>query len=285
MKRQNILAIIGSTIGLSLISNPLLAQQGPAELWIWDNAANTLRELDETVPSSDTVISSVLSNAADIEFAGDIFYYASLRGPGGRLLLTIDANTGSQLNSVAFDFGTSSSDNITALELIDGVLYGGAAIGGSGSTSFAELATIDVNTGLVSIIGATSIGGPLGGLAYNGSTAYAVQAGGQNPTDLFTIDLATGASTSVGSTGVQLSGLEFGADGVLYATGIGSNSGQLYTINPTDGSSTLIGSIAGGSQVRAITSSFSGTQSVPEPGTIFGLLTVASVGLLTRRKK
>jgi len=50
------------------------------------------------------------------------------------------------------------------------------------------------------------------------------------PALLYTINLITGAATTVASTAIQAGSLEFGPDGLLYAGGTGSNGGNLYRI-------------------------------------------------------
>jgi hypothetical protein len=66
--------------------------------------------------------------------------------------------------------------------------------------------------------------------------------GGLSPSDLYTVDLATGRATKVGTTGVRLGSLEFGPDGNLYAGGnLRPDAGKLFRIDRDTGASTLVG--------------------------------------------
>src|SRR5579871_1370725 len=75
----------------------------------------------------------------------------------------------------------------------------------------------------------------LGASSYSfGQTAYAVD-GSDN---LWSVNLATGASTLIGNDGAFLEGLALSPGGVLYGTDTGGN---VYTINTTTAASTLLG--------------------------------------------
>src|SRR5207302_8033583 len=58
--------------------------------------------------------------------------------------------------------------------------------------------------------------------------------------NLVTINLTTGAATTVGSVGFNAGSLEFGPDGNLYA-GSTDGAGNLYRIDKTNGAATLVG--------------------------------------------
>ncbi|GGG46136.1 T9SS type A sorting domain-containing protein [Bizionia arctica] len=113
------------------------------------------------------------------------------------------------------------------------------------------LATTDVN--LVSVepdTGAITIVAPLTGAAtdvtYSGlswnqtnSTMYALTTDGTT-TNLYTLDLTTGAMTLIGATGTTL-GIWLAIDnaGIIYMADIGNDN--FYTLNPTTGAATLVG--------------------------------------------
>jgi hypothetical protein len=61
--------------------------------------------------------------------------------------------------------------------------------------------------------------------------------------DFGSIDLATGAFTRLGNSGLTLAGLGV-ANSTLYATNIHTLPGNLYTVNPANGGLTLVGSSA-----------------------------------------
>lgn len=276
---------------LLLLPTSASAIQGPAQLWILDDDTslpagpggdtNGIREVDEQVPEAGALVSTEgVSNAPEIEYAGDVFYVSTASALEPSSLEIVNAGTGLVQETLILDYsgaisGAGSSPVATALELVGSVLYAGIVGeqgGGGGNPS--ELATIDPVTGLVTSVGLTGIDRPLGGLAYDG-TLYAINAGGASPASLFTVDLGTGAAALVGSTGVQLTGLEFGVDGLLYALGRGSNNDELFTLDPTTGAATLLGALDGGADGAAITSAFF----VPEPATALlvglGLLALA----------
>lgn len=77
--------------------------------------------------------------------------------------------------------------------------------------------------------------------------------GGSSASALYTIDPATGDETSVGATGIAITGLAFHPiSDVLYATTTNlspsSTNRKLYTIDPTTGTATLVGALSIGSR-------------------------------------
>ena len=130
---------------------------------------------------------------------------------------------------------------LSGLESVEGVLYA-TAIPYMCEPSL--LVTVNPMTGATTTIGPTGKG-PISGLAWDPvtQTMYGVTDCLQESgfSELVTIDLATGWATSVGSTGVYLGSIEFGADGQLYGGGNPDDGGHLYTVNPATGSVTLIG--------------------------------------------
>ncbi len=108
---------------------------------------------------------------------------------------------------------------------------------GANATDF-TLVSIDTLTGVLTPIGSTgSI--QFNGLAYDvlDSVLYAITG-----TDLYTIDISTGASTLIGSCNVASStfiNLACSPSGVLYS--VNMNDDILYSINKTTGAATPIG--------------------------------------------
>jgi hypothetical protein len=143
----------------------------------------------------------------------------------------------------------SDGGSFNGLEYVGVTLYGAFIMETFGST----LATLDPTTGVVSAIGLTGVD-PLSGLAWDSSTAtmYAVD-GGPGPANLYTVNLATGAVTPVGNTGLQLGSLQFGPDGQLYAGGSGANAGDIYTIAVPSGVPALVGNYGLGGTVTGLT--------------------------------
>jgi PKD repeat protein len=73
--------------------------------------------------------------------------------------------------------------------------------------------------------------------------------GGSSASNLYTVDETTGSMSSIGATGVALTGLAFDpTDGTLYGSTTrlsSSNPKSLVTINPTTGASTLVAAYSG----------------------------------------
>jgi hypothetical protein len=172
----------------------------------------------------------------------------------------------------------TGGDVITAMEFVGSTLYGGftTEVAPGGPTS---LVTIDTTTGGVSVVGATGIGTPLGGLAFDGATMYAVTAGG-SVGELYTIDLLSGTASLVGPTGFGMTALEFGSDGVLYGLpnqrpGFG---GHLLSINTLTGAGTDLGDL-GIFNLNALTSPIP----IPPAVWLFGSGLLGLIGV-SRRK-
>jgi hypothetical protein len=90
----------------------------------------------------------------------------------------------------------------------------------------------------------------------SGQTLYGATAADNGPSDLFTLNPATGAlASTIGPIGFSVTGLAFNPlTGVLYgATGTidDTNPHSLITINTTTGAGTLVGSFSLGSQTLA----------------------------------
>ncbi|MFZ4523061.1 MAG: T9SS type A sorting domain-containing protein [Bacteroidales bacterium] len=106
-----------------------------------------------------------------------------------------------------------------------------------------NLATINTTTGARTVIG--DMGFSMNGLSYNpaNGTMYGVTYNSvTSATDLYTIDLATGASTLVGSAaGVLLINLAINNAGVCYSVDLSSDN--LGTVNLTTGAFTVVGPI------------------------------------------
>ncbi len=132
-----------------------------------------------------------------------------------------------------------NAHTFTGLEWVGSTLYGTSIDTSSGPSS---LRILDPWTGTSTLIGATGLG-PISGLAYDeGSGTMFGVTGGAGVSDLITINLATGAATTVGPTGISTAGsLEFAPNGLLYAGGGQTASGNLYTINPFTGAALLVG--------------------------------------------
>ena len=240
------------------------AVQAPAaaiELYAWETEVEHLYTIDPAGPTATFIGGGDPFRLAEIEYVDPFIYGSS----DGNLLMKIDPSTGLVISFMTLTSPPFSA--ITSLEYVGSTLYGGLFLRRSNET---HLVTIDIDTGVVTIIGATGVGSPLGGLAWDGTTMYAVSAGGSTPR-LFTVDLTTGATTLVGNVtvvgapSIQLTALEFGSDGVLYSVpavyGPGGLNGHLLSIDPVTAEATDLG-YTGVPNLVALTSDFMGAIAV-----------------------
>ncbi len=157
-------------------------------------------------------------------------------------------NTGAAIGGAISD---SPHENFNALTFIGSTLYA-AGEGSTGGTSPSGLFILNPTTGTATLIGMTGINGPVSGIAYDpaNSTLYGIE-GGTGPTfNLVTLNLTTGAATTLFSTGFAAGSLSFGSDGQLYG---GSNTGQLYNINVANQAVTPLSIAAVPSAVSGLT--------------------------------
>lgn len=165
---------------------------------------------------------------------------------GGPNLHQLNPMTGGTITTVAHTPG-----GLVGLEFVGSTLYG-TFISGPGAPS--DLVIVNTGTGALTTIGPTGFG-PISGLAYDPVSGIMYGVVGGNPGagdggsgggDLVTVDLASGAATSVGPTGLTaVGGLAFAPNGTLYG-GTASNSmtpNSLFTIDPATGAATFVGSV------------------------------------------
>lgn len=109
-----------------------------------------------------------------------------------------------------------------------------------GVTHDAELISIDITTGAVTLIGSLPEG--MTEAVYDFSTDRFYAQGANGSFTLYEIDPATGDQISVVSTTGAYTGMEF-VGGVLYATMItgGGGDSDLVTVDPATGTATVIG--------------------------------------------
>lgn len=128
----------------------------------------------------------------------------------------------------------------------NGIEYVGTTAYGTAITfslNPSELRTLEPFSGNSAPVGFTGVG-PISGLAYDedNEIMYGTGGGGITTNNFYTLDLATGVASVVGSSGFTAGGLQFGPDGKLYAGASGySVAGNLYEIDPSSGAATLVG--------------------------------------------
>ncbi len=98
-----------------------------------------------------------------------------------------------------------------------------------------NLSTVDIDTGVATLVGNTGIGGVVE-IAFNPQTGalYGLSNGGS----LYTLNPLTAASTFIGNTGNVVRGMACSPDGTLYGF---TDMGKLYRIDPTTGGTTAVG--------------------------------------------
>jgi hypothetical protein len=109
------------------------------------------------------------------------------------------------------------------------------------------------------------------GLTVANGLLYGLAQGGA---ELYTINVATGATTAVGATGVSgtfsFGGLTTASDGTLYASlaNFSGSTSEFFAIDPTTGKATLVGNIAF-AQVSGLLDNSPSNGTSPEPSTFF----------------
>lgn len=199
--------------------------QAMAAFYGYDGKNRILYDINPSTPSATQIGASGGSGSiSEIEYRNGVIYGADTDTGCLRL---IDPATGAFEGTLALTF-PSEGNAITALQFVGDTLYGGLATGrGERAAGQSYLVTINTTTGVVSLIGNTGMGYPLGGLAYDGVKLYGISAGGGTAV-LYTLDVSTGAATSVGT--VRIDGNNFSATALEYA-----ESGKLYSLpNGTD---------------------------------------------------
>ena len=118
-----------------------------------------------------------------------------------------------------------------------------AQVGYSVTNEGDNLYSIDLATGVATLIGPLGISGDYEGLSFQPGTGTLFAYDDDVNAQLVTINTATGAATAVGLSVVPIgeAGLTFAPDGTLYAA---DQDGELlYTLNPATGAATLVGSL------------------------------------------
>ena len=213
----------------------------------WDVAGEDLWSIDTAVPIRSIFVGGGNSGfASEIEFRNGVVYGTDT-GDNTNFSM-IDPSTGIVFNTITLTF-PPEGNVLTSLEFVGDTLYAGLTIEGSQGTEPTYLSTVDLGTGVVTVVGAAGITSPFGGLAYDrsGAMMYAISAGGSTAT-LYTIDLITGAATAVASVLVgglpfKATALEFGGDGVLYTAPSFNDPlfGHLLTIDSMTGAAIDLG--------------------------------------------
>lgn len=177
----------------------------------------------------------ILGNCERLQ-AGALFAVSGA-GNGPSTLYKLDPSTGAVLTTV----GPTGFSHITGLAFnpITGVLYGHQSdIYGSGATN---LVTIDVITGVATLVGSTSIQSPDMSFDPSGNLyAWAEASTGGIFDQLVQIDPTTAAATPVGVSvvGTLNTGLAFNKAGTLYLKNFFGSG--IFEINKVTGAATFV---------------------------------------------
>ena len=280
-------ANIGLIVGLALLSLAGGAPRATAAILFGSSTPTGFVDL-YTIDSGTAAATPVGTDnrfetyIPEIEYGGGVIYATDTES---RVLHTISPSTGQISSSFPLRF-PAGGEVLTALEFVGATLYAGFTEEEAREREDTYLTAIDLATGDVSIIGATGIGSPLGGLAFDlaSGVMFSITAGG-SVAQLHTIDLVSGAATLVGpvtvdGAGLGATALEFGPDGVLYALPNRRDplAGHLLRLDPATGEATDLGD-TGIADLNALTS-------IPEPA-VLPLLAIAlgAAGLLRKRNR
>ena len=179
--------------------------------------------LTQKIPSTDTMRVPVSK--------GDTFYAYCAYDPSAVIPegpICFESDNPGEINSIA---PTVSADFIAGGCWANGVWYGSEY----GTSS--QIWTIDENTGTMTAIGFAGI--DIHGMAYDPSTGILY---GSSPTALYTINMATGAGTLIGTFnigGELVIAIACDEVGNMYAHDIVTDA--IYTVNTATGQATLIG--------------------------------------------
>jgi hypothetical protein len=207
---------------LCLISTPASA----AILYGHGNRDGSLYEIDTEAQTVTLLGRDLDRRGPDIELSPDGTTVYMVQQPD-KLLFAINPANGQSISSIPLtgfptDPPVFSTSTATALATVGGTLYGSFHESGV-ETKPGQLAIIDVETGVISHIGSMApLNRPSGGMAYVGGVMYAVSSTANRNSVLFTVDLNTGAASSIAPLtldGVQqqtVTGLVY-ADGTMYA--------------------------------------------------------------------
>ena len=246
--------------------------------------------------------SSEAASLIGISLNGDVFSINSETGTG-----TFLGNSGFGGNSAASDssgtvYTVSSGGIFGTLVQIDPLTGAGTAVAPVSTSRFSVrglafdendilyavlsqisvdtvdvLATIDINTGLVSQIG------PISNLTSIQSLAFSPDGrlfGQSVARALYELNPLTGDASLVGGTGIAaIQALEFTSDGSLLGI-----RNQLFEIDPATGATNLVGD-GGYTDIRGLALIPSIPEDVPEPASVLGLLAVGVIAAGSALKK
>jgi len=252
-RHRTALACVASLLALA---GAALAQPAPGTLLgSTGSQGNSLISVD-TATGTGTFLCDLgdYGPVTEIRHRADGVLFATT-GQGDSALITIDAATCTETLVGQHAFGA-----VNALAFAGNTLYGAFFAPPAPPVeglSPVYLVSVDTATAQLTQIDMLPYD-RVRGMAYDAATAtmYGVgsaalqpppPAEGEVADELFTIDLTTGNTTVIGSTGQSLGALTFGADGTLYAgeavavPNEGTTGARLFTLDPATGAATVVG--------------------------------------------
>ena len=216
----------------------------PVTLLAWDNGHSADEALVRVRPT-DVGYTSVsggnvvgVGNGWELEYALDgVIYVVDRDFP--QWLRKIDPATGQALGSVFLQY-PPEGDLITAMEWVAGDLWAAITDVSSRGAATTHLCTIDLDTGVISVVGDTGVVESFGGLTFGSAEGalIAVTTSGPGPATLYALKstgqaFKLGELTENGEPTPRMTGLEFGPDGHLYAIPNQQSewNGHIYLIN------------------------------------------------------
>jgi hypothetical protein len=194
--------------------------------------------------------------------------------PSGQLFAT---NTNGDLFTLNTATGASTLIGSTGRGNIEALDFNGNTLLGVALNNTATLFSINTSSAAVTDLATLSPGpGSIRSIAVDSSGVLYIRSDG-SPKTLSSVDLATGAVTSVGSLGGNsLYAMDFGPNGTLYGF---DDNGFIYSINTSTGASTYLGTTGTILWLGAT------IQAVPEPATWALLVLGGGLILLGLRRR
>ena len=212
-----------------------------------------------------TVTGGGSANSVAVDPSGRFAYVAGADNDFGFSsfvsMFTINATTGVLTSIGAIDAGITPAS--VAVDPSGRFAYAASNAFSVGETGNVFMYTINATTGALTSMGTIAAGidpasvavDPSGRFAYVANAELSGGIGGTGNVSMYTIDVTTGALTSIGTIAAGSNPASVAVDPsgkFAYVANGGSNSVSMYTIDVTTGALTSIGTIAAGTTPRSV---------------------------------